>query len=104
MTPEDVLHCHEIYVWFPPKGQDKPNPIVTPRRSLYRGKTGDDVKALQSRLISMGYDLGEWGADGDFGSKTKIAVQRFQHDNGLKADGVVGVKTWAVLDALKLAA
>lgn len=33
--------------------------------------------------------------DGRYGPKTRAAVVRFQRANGLKADGLVGVKTWS---------
>jgi N-acetylmuramoyl-L-alanine amidase len=36
-------------------------------------------------------------ADGIFGSKTRSAVISFQEKNGLKADGIVGPKTWGSL-------
>ena len=35
--------------------------------------------------------------DGDFGPKTKKAIRTFQEQNGLKADGKVGAKTWVKL-------
>ena len=54
---------------------------------------GEDVKALQTNLIRLGYDCGKWGADGDFGDATEIALKRFQEQHGLKADGEYGDKT-----------
>ncbi len=33
-------------------------------------------------------------ADGLFGENTRLAVVKYQKENGLKADGCVGVKTW----------
>ena len=65
---------------------------------LQNGCTGDDVKALQKALLELGYDLGEYGADGDFGDTTENAVKAYQTDNKLKADGIVGPATWATLD------
>jgi peptidoglycan hydrolase-like protein with peptidoglycan-binding domain len=35
--------------------------------------------------------------DGEIGPVTKKAIEEFQQANGLKADGKVGTKTWAVL-------
>jgi len=47
-------------------------------RLLKRGRTGDDVRLLQEALIKLGYDLGSYGADGDFGGATQKAVLKFQ--------------------------
>jgi len=47
-------------------------------RLLKRGRTGDDVRLLQEALIKLGYDLGSYGADGDFGEATQKAVLKFQ--------------------------
>ena len=69
-------------------------------RLLRNGSEGEDVKQLQNSLIELGYDLGRWGADGDFGDATEIAVRKFQHDTGCEVDGVVGKETVAKLDAL----
>ena len=59
------------------------------------GSSGDQVKQIQQKLASLGYDVGT--PDGVFGSKTQSAVKAFQRDNGLTADGVVGTKTLAAL-------
>lgn len=60
-------------------------------RVLRLGMKGEDVKDLQSDLNRiLGTNL---VVDGDFGMKTKNAVVRFQKENGLVADGVVGSKT-----------
>jgi N-acetylmuramoyl-L-alanine amidase len=49
---------------------------------------------LQTRLLSLGLDLGNRGIDGVFGSTTELAVKAFQQDMGILADGVVGEITW----------
>lgn len=66
--------------------------------TLRKGSKGKYVQLLQVKLKDRGYDLGKWGVDGDFGSATEAAVRKFQKDNGLTADGVVGKKTWAKLE------
>ena len=58
---------------------------------LKQGSSGATVKTMQTKLINGGYLTGK--ADGIFGSKTKAAVIRFQRNNGLSADGIVGTKT-----------
>ena len=52
------------------------------------------VKQFQQRLKDIGYDLGSYGADGDYGPATVKAVKAFQTDNDLKVDGLVGTNTW----------
>ena len=56
---------------------------------LKKGSKGKEVKQLQEAL--------EIGADGIFGSGTEAAVKKFQKDNGLIADGIVGSKTWEAI-------
>ncbi|HWR23481.1 MAG TPA: peptidoglycan-binding protein, partial [Feifaniaceae bacterium] len=93
---EDVLRLDDIWV-ITPFGGIAPDPII--RRTLRKDMKGDDVKLLQDKLISLGLDLGKWGADGDFGSATDAATRSFQKRNSLTVDGIVGPKSWAVLDA-----
>jgi hypothetical protein len=71
--------------------------LATTPQTLYFGKKNSDVKLLQERLIVLGYDLGVYGADGHYGTKTYIAVRQFQKDNGLATDGICGAKTWTAL-------
>ncbi len=72
-------------------------PTPTPK-SLQRGFTGSDaVRAVQRRLKELGYYKGS--ADGDFGPATESAVKEFQKANGLTADGKVGEKTLAKMNA-----
>ena len=61
---------------------------------LKKGATGEQVKTLQLLLIAYGYDLGKYGADGDFGDATDKAVRAFQRSKNLGSDGVVGLNTW----------
>ena len=82
-----------------------PTPITpsNPTSScLGKGDSGPEVEQLQKNLIKLGYDCGSWGADGDFGNDTEKAVIKFQRDNKLDADGLVGPLTQAAIEkALK---
>lgn len=68
---------------------------VFPR--LSKGSKGDKVRVLQELLLGRGYDLGTYGADGDFGATTHRRVVSFQATQGLSADGIVGDATWKKL-------
>lgn len=55
---------------------------------------GDDVKAVQKKLIEKGFDVGITGADGFFGQATANAVIKFQDKEDLEPiDGIVGDTT-----------
>ncbi len=56
---------------------------------------GEDVRAVQNKLNSLGYVAGT--ADGYFGNMTREAVINFQSAKGLSADGEVGPNTWNIL-------
>ena len=64
---------------------------------LSKGNKGDKVRVLQELLLGRGYDLGTYGADGDFGATTYRRVVGFQITKGLNADGIVGKNTWQKL-------
>jgi len=64
---------------------------------LELGDSGPAVKALQVRLSSLGYWVGT--PDGSFADSTQQAVWALQKAAGLVADGVVGTKTAAALEA-----
>lgn len=68
------------------------------RPTVRRGSKGDDVKYVQTILYNLGYDLGRYGIDGDFGKATENAVKEFQRDHKLNADGVVGPLTYEALE------
>lgn len=59
--------------------------------AMKQGSKGTTVKQLQQNLIGLGYLDGT--ADGSYGSKTRKAVESFQADFGLKADGNAGEAT-----------
>lgn len=53
---------------------------------LKKGSSGEDVKALQTKLGLT--------VDGSFGPGTEAKVKEWQAANGLTADGIVGDGTW----------
>ena len=64
---------------------------------LSRGDKGTEVKNLQKDLYDLGYDLGKYGADGDFGADTEKALKAFQTDNALPATGIYDKETQKML-------
>ena len=81
-------------------GQNNPIQYYDPtgHMVLKVGSKGDDVKALQEKLIKAGANI---KADGSFGPAIQKAVLDFQKAQGLKADGIVGNQT---LTSVKTAA
>lgn len=61
--------------------------------TLFYGDEGEDVKILQMNLIALGYDLGSYGADGDFGPATQSAVIAFQENARLNPTGIADKET-----------
>jgi peptidoglycan hydrolase-like protein with peptidoglycan-binding domain len=64
---------------------------------LQYGSYGPAVAELQRDMnrIFRGYPMMPLAVDGDFGPRTKLAVQEFQRRVGLEDDGIVGPLTWA---------
>ncbi|CAB1253356.1 VgrG protein [Vibrio cholerae] len=103
-TPERILKSDLL------KPSDELEKLAKRQVSAYRqGNHSDEVKLLQEALIKLGFDLGKAGADGDFGSKTKTAIEQFQksyqpsHQTHPSysigaVDGIVGKGTLLALD------
>src|SRR3989344_59053 len=67
-------------------------------KTLKNGSRGDAVKQLQMFLnatLNLGLKL-----DGILGPKTIAVIKKWQADNGLVADGLVGAKTKAKMNAM----
>ncbi|MCW5737989.1 MAG: glucosaminidase domain-containing protein [Enhydrobacter sp.] len=76
----------------------EPPPAVVPaarRPWLAIGAHGAAVIELQRLLRFAPADQDGW-----FGAVTRVGVMRFQNDNGLDVDGIVGDRTWAKLAAV----
>jgi hypothetical protein len=82
--------------WAIPAGIDGEIPDYRP--TLRRGDKGPYVTLAQTELVQKGYDIGKAGIDGDFGRATEAAVKALQADFDLKVDGIIGPRTWEVLD------
>jgi hypothetical protein len=63
--------------------------------TLKQGDLNGSVKALQRLLQGSSPHL---VVDGDFGPATETAVMNVQRFFGLAVDGIVGPKTWTILD------
>lgn len=68
---------------------------ITAFASFERGDDGQEVIAIQKRLVELSY--GTINLDGVFGPETEAATKKFQEDQGLDVDGVVGPDTYRVL-------
>ena len=63
-----------------------------------KGDKGPVVQAWQEVLLSLGYDLPEWGADASYGGETESATGALQKDAGLPVTGAYDAKTYAWLN------
>jgi peptidoglycan hydrolase-like protein with peptidoglycan-binding domain len=66
---------------------------------LARGSRGSAVEDLQTSLNTDGAQPA-LDVDGIFGPLTQAAVREFQGRHGLAVDGIVGRRTWGILDQL----
>ena len=82
------------------EGTIEPKAYALGERIILFGCEGPDVKLMQEYLLALGYDLGSYGCDGDFGDCTDIALRAFQKDAHVETDGECGPVT---LEALKTA-
>ena len=80
------------------EGAVKPRTYTLGERVIAYGMEGADVKLMQEMLLTLGYDLGKWGADGDFGDCTELALVKFQEEARIDADGECGPETLAALN------
>lgn len=70
-------------------------------RILRTGCKGEDVRALQRNLKSMGFDVGRYGLDGEFGADTRAALVAYQRSVRLDPDGEAGPLTMSALNGLR---
>jgi hypothetical protein len=72
------------------------NPVNASAALLQKGTYNNDVKRVQIILKQLGY-FKYPKITGYFGSITVNAVRKFQQENGLAADGIIGDRTKRVL-------
>lgn len=72
---------------------DKPSVTALDIDTIIR--VSASVQDVQTALKAAGYYEG--AVDGKVGKKTKSGIEQFQREHNLKADGIVGKKTWAEL-------
>ena len=77
--------------------EPEPTPTPQPYTKLAKGANGEAVVKLQTRLTVLGYMNST--VDGDYGSKTKTAVEKFQQKAGLKVTGIADIETQEALFA-----
>ena len=82
---------------FRPAYTDAQELVTIQLPELANGSIGYVVKTLQRLLMSYGYSMSPYGADGEFGPLTEKRVREFQKKRGLDQDGVVGLDTWTAL-------
>jgi hypothetical protein len=78
---------------------EAPAPLKLGDRLLKNYSEGPDVAELQQALIKLGFDCGRWGADGEFGDCTELALIAFQTSAGVDPDGEFGPVTLKALEA-----
>ncbi len=103
LTADGVIGPKTLAVLFSDSALDADDAIPTPDeevpagRTMKKGDSGEDVKAMQVRLSILGYYTGK--LDGKFGAGTLAAVRSFQARNALTVDGKVGPRTLAKLQS-----
>lgn len=71
----------------------RPERTAADQPLAHQGVIAEGGKNIQQRLNELGWTP-PLGVDGNFGPHTKEAVQWFQANSGLTADGIVGNRTW----------
>ncbi|MFP2908804.1 peptidoglycan-binding protein [Pyxidicoccus sp. 3LFB2] len=79
----------------PPPEPPPEEPQAVPKKDLKRGDTGQEVEALQASLVELGYltEAQVATGPGQFGPQTEAALEKFQRDSGVSADGRYEART-----------
>ncbi|MEV2272847.1 peptidoglycan-binding protein [Nonomuraea africana] len=92
-----------LYAWIRrgaprPGGQEPPTP-PQPQAPAFPGRLlrfppvmrGDDVRTWQRQMKKRGWNI---GVDGAYGADSRDVCRRFQRNQGIADDGIVGPTTW----------
>ena len=94
LLPEDAVNIAAAMTPTPEATYAAPTPEPTPTPvSMGKGATGAQVKAVQERLMELGY-MDYDDPTEKSGSVTKEAVEVFQRRHGLTVDGYIGEETY----------
>lgn len=77
-------------------GEGEPPAGISDAETIERGDRGELVVKLKQNLQELGYYAGD--TDRIFGSKTYLAVYKFQKEHGLRPSGVMTPETWAAIN------
>ena len=81
-----------------PSGTETVGKPGTACPTIRLGDAGGAVLSMQTLLIhKWGISCGPDGADGDFGSNTKQALEKLEQTLKLEADGICGPRSWAAI-------
>jgi hypothetical protein len=93
--PVTLQQTHTLTVQNTTQANSTPTVQAPTQTPLQLGDTGAQVKELQQALAAVGFSAGT--PDGDYGSATQVAVERFQAAKNLGQDGVYGPATATAL-------
>lgn len=90
---------------FEEGGEDEPLPApsddtceITLKLPVIRfGDCSRWVRLMQTALITAGFSCGWWGADGEFGSETKVGLYKYRQRLGLDGEVECTAEVWKSL-------
>ena len=96
-TSARLLESYRATVANVPPNTVPDSSLIYPGRYLLRGRTGDDVRELQTLIneaAARNSSIPRVDVDGNFGAATEQAVRTIQREQGLDVNGIVGSQTW----------
>ena len=100
MTREQIAEAQRLAATFYARSETVSTQPTTPRidPSSRAPSSSDQVRQIQQRLQSLGYDPGP--ADGLMGPRTANAIRSFQRANGIHPDGLASGTLLALLEMI----